>query len=390
MARKARVVKVNITDKVREQGRERQRTYRAKNKDKINEKKRSERAELKRRRLEDDDREALAAAQPVGRQVVIRRPKANRPPVVYTLPTLLVAIGTLEKEPSSIRTYCSLARTLYRVTNSPPETSFKRLLELPTTVEHIKNSHTIGGKKSPTNTVKQYFQGGLFLNDSLHVGISDAVKTELLRQFDICKIDSKDQGKKRTEANEKAVYSYPVYMDKVLAKYGEASKEYLIVKLYGEVPCRDNLILKIVPSEGDDKRVNYLVMPRGGTVTIVLNEYKTKTKYLTNRTQLSAELSALVASYIKTQKIKTNQFLFGASGSLSSTVSAMNIAIGVTDGGGINYIRHSIISTLYATNPSASARQALAKRMMHSPAAQEGYVREIRVDKAPRRVKAKV
>jgi hypothetical protein len=178
-------------------------------------------------------------------------------------------------------------------------------------------------------------------------------------------------------------------MDKVLAKYGEASKEYLIVKLYDEVPCRDNLHLKIGPTEGDDKKVNYLVMPKGGKVTVVLNDYKTKNKYQVNRTELSAELSALVASYIKTHKIKTNQFLFGAQGGLSSTVSAMNTTIGVTDGGGVNYIRHSIVSTLYATNPSAAARQALAKRMMHSPAAQEQYVRAIRVDKAPRKAKAK-
>jgi hypothetical protein len=178
-------------------------------------------------------------------------------------------------------------------------------------------------------------------------------------------------------------------MGKILDKFGKTSKEFLIAKLYDEVPCRDNLNLKIVPAEGDDKTTNYLVMPKGGKLTVLLHDYKTAKKYLTNRTELSAELSALITAYIKTHKLKTNQFLFGA-GSLSSTVSAMNTAIGVTDGGGINYIRHSIISTLYGSNPSAAARQALAKRMMHSPQAQEGYVREIRVDKAPRKAKAKV
>ena len=69
------------------------------------------------------------------------------------------------------------------------------------------------------------------------------------------------------------------YKQKVLDKFGENSKEYLIVSMYDEVTCRDDLNLKIIQSNTDviKDENNYLILPVDSRVNAsnVLNNYKT-------------------------------------------------------------------------------------------------------------------
>ena len=93
------------------------------------------------------------------------------------------------------------------------------------------------------------------------------------------------------------------YKQLVLEHYGNDSKEFIIASLYDQVPCRDNLgTLKIVGNMKDttlNDKMNCIVIPRVPTVgTVVLNVYKTSTKYETLKYKLNSELTNMLRDYI--------------------------------------------------------------------------------------------
>ena len=147
--------------------------------------------------------------------------------------------------------------------------------------------------------------------------------------------------------------------------------------MYKEVTLRDDFILKIVSAikDANNKKENYIVVPKRGSLIVIVNNYKTSEKYGEIKVKLSSTLSKLIRNFIEVEKLKPNDYLFGSK-NLSQFVTNMNKKIGV-QGGGINNYRKMAVSDVLHNNPSPEERVELSNSMKHSPLVQVRYLRNI-------------
>lgn len=175
------------------------------------------------------------------------------------------------------------------------------------------------------------------------------------------------------------VFAYPLYEKKILEKYGKDSLQYFFTQLYKEVPMRDDFSDMTIKKYGTDDNTdgNYLILgDETNPIRIIIGEYKTRgAKYGAVKATLPPSLNKMMNEHINKYKLVPGNKLFKGV-KVSTQVSRMNEAIGVPWYlGGINYIRHSLISTTHARgNPAEIAE--LAKKMRHAiEQASAAYVR---------------
>lgn len=217
--------------------------------------------------------------------------------------------------------------------------------------------------------------------NNISVPLDHETLTKYKNWIKVLDLEIQDIQKARRENPENAVLPFPVYMSKVLEKYGENSMEYLIVSLYNENTLRDNYgSLVVIASEREidkEKSLNYLINPRGvsSQCKIVIQNYKTAGNNGIFRATLSRPLTKLLRNYIRDNGLESLLFPGYQSG-LSSMVSKMNRDLGIKSGGGINYLRHSKVATLFnGREPTHEERAALSTSMTHSVGMQVGYNR---------------
>ena len=148
----------------------------------------------------------------------------------------------------------------------------------------------------------------------------------------------------RTPKNQDSVLNYNDYIQKIKDKYGNNSKEFLLAKIYEEFPARDDfsgIILISNKKEMIDTK-NYIVVNQRSNAEIILNSYKTASKYGSISKKLSKPLTILIRGFIKSQKIQYSTSLFPSD--IARFISKMNEGIG--EKGGINLIRHMVVSTM--------------------------------------------
>jgi hypothetical protein len=208
----------------------------------------------------------------------------------------------------------------------------------------------------------------------LQLPITKTIKNQYIKQFDISKIASNDETAEK-QANT-TIISFNDYLEKIKAEFGVNSKEYALSSLYQQVTLRDDFILKIVQSTKDtnDRKENYIIVPNRGNLIVIVNNYKTSEKYGEIKVKLSTTLSKLIGKFIKVEKLKINDYLFGNK-NLTQFVSKMNKKIGVS--GSISLFRQMAVSDLLQKNPSPEERVALSNSMAHSPIVQLKYLRKI-------------
>lgn len=253
------------------------------------------------------------------------------------------------------------------------EEDFKRLekiLEkhLPSIFTYFKKSKEVIDKlnnsKYSINTKKSLFQLILFLITKLNLRVN---KKLYLLEFEKYKVGSFDENAEKIKSEE--LPSFKQYLENVEKTFGKNSKMDILTKLYNELPIRDNFILKIVPRLKDvTKEHNYIVVPKIGQLTIIINHYKTIKKYGIIKQKLSIELSKLIKSYIKTNKLI--DYLFGNK-PLTQFVSNSNKKMGYKSG--INLLRH--IKASEVQNSSPEDKITLAGNMRHAINTQRNYIR---------------
>jgi hypothetical protein len=128
---------------------------------------------------------------------------------------------------------------------------------------------------------------------------------------------------------------------------------------------------------------NYLIAPRAskGSLTLVINTYKTDKKYGVIRTKLSVSLSKLLRAYITKKKVAHDSRLFPENKTgLSAFISTMTKKVAPGAKGGVDYIRQSVISEQMnkAGGLTSEEKVRLAKTCAHSPNAQLAYVRSLK------------
>jgi hypothetical protein len=227
------------------------------------------------------------------------------------------------------------------------------------------------GNSYSNNTKKGLYQTILFIVDRFNLKIN---KQPYKLKFEEAKIQS-------MEDNDKKVYEEPVmkfsqFIDKVKREFGEKSKMYAIVKLYDEVPVRDDFQLKVVDKVADtkDTNFNYILTYPSKNSKVILNNFKTKEMYGAIKESISKETTKLLRDYMKNNNIKVGDYLFG-SDKLSSFITANNNKLGVNKG--FSTYRHMKISEELGKVKSIPERQALASVMGHSPMTQLKYIRNL-------------
>lgn len=238
-------------------------------------------------------------------------------------------------------------------------------------ISDIENGKMQNGNPYSNNTKKGLYQTILFIVDRFNLNIN---KQPYKLKFEEAKIQS-------MEDNDKKVYEEPVmkfsqFIDKVKREFGEKSKMYAIVKLYDEVPVRDDFQLKVVDKVADtkDTNFNYILTYPSKNSKVILNNFKTKENYGAIKESISKETSKLLRDYMKNNDIKVGDYLFG-SDKLSSYITANNNKLGVNKG--FSTYRHMKISEELGKVKSIPERQSLASVMGHSPMTQLKYVRNL-------------
>lgn len=237
-------------------------------------------------------------------------------------------------------------------------------------IDDIENGKMANGNSYSNNTKKSLYQSILFIIDRFNLKIK---KEPYKLKFEETKIQS-------MEDNENQYYDKPVmkfsnFLEKVKNEFGEQSKIYTLVKLYDEVPMRDDLQLKIIDKVKDATGdLNYIVMYPNKQLKVIINKYKTEKMYGVVNVTISKSTTKLIKDFIKNNNIQLNDYLFG-SGKLSSYLTTHNNKLGIEKG--FNTLRHMKISEELDKVKSIPERQMLASSMGHSPLTQLKYVRSL-------------
>jgi hypothetical protein len=225
-----------------------------------------------------------------------------------------------------------------------------------------------------TNSKKAYFQALMVSFDQLHLPAPAETRELYLKKFNEYKIQSaiEQEHKKKTEV----VLKYSAYLKLINTAFGKESEQFLIASMYSEMPLRDDFQLEIVKTVADasDDELQYIVIPTSPKtrITIIINKYKTSSKYGQIKETASVGLSSMIRKFIASKDRTYGDFLFGTRKQNTDFVSKMNAQVDLK--GGINLIRHMIASSF---NYTAGEREELASRMKHSPLMSLNYIRQI-------------
>jgi hypothetical protein len=237
-------------------------------------------------------------------------------------------------------------------------------------IKAISKSQKKDGELYSNNTRKGIYQMILFLIDRFNLDIK---KDQYLKEFNAAKLQSIFDTEK--QMLEQPVMRMSEFIVKVKDYFGIDSKMYAIIKLYNEVPVRDDFQLKIVEkvSETQDENINYIIM-KGKTAKVIINRFKTHELYGAIKVTLTQDTTAHMKEYAKRNNLEVGDYLFGNK-ELSGYVTLNNNKIGVEKG--FTTYRKMKISEELSKVKSIKERQALAEIMGHSPMTQLKYVRKL-------------
>ena len=224
------------------------------------------------------------------------------------------------------------------------------------------------------NSKKNLLESFLFCLDKFNITLEPIIREKYQDYYLRIKMKCNDQLEEKRTSQEDSVISYKEYEQKILDRFGGQSKEYLMIRIYKEVTCRDDLDLYIIRDEEkhkDDLTKNYLI-ENENTYTILLQAYKTSKNKNPIKIKLSTDLDKLVNQYIIKNNIKDR--LFPSKHGLNfSFINTMNKKIDIN--GGINMIRHIIISS-GLLKMDLDERVKMAKNSFHSIGTQRDYNRQ--------------
>jgi hypothetical protein len=369
------------------QDRARQRTYYAKNKANILEKRKV--ANAKKKETLNSALSKLAISTPVEENVVLQIEEEKEeeeetvvgPNSNYTQDEIISLIKNDKtfKTPQTQKTYITDVKRLFKITKCQDlkncVNAYKKM------ITNIENS-----KEYSINTIKQTIQIVLFINDkyNLFQNMFSKKKADELKKHFTKSLDKfKDKSMKQTEQRQYDII-YPSFKElfsKAKSKFGQKSKEYLIVLLYSQFTVRDNFNkLKIISDENEDDGENNFLLKTTKVLKFIINDFKTAGKFQQlHYTVPKGELYTLINWWIDNKKLAYGSYLFGKT-KMSSFISKTNESLGYKLGG-VNLYRHARITDLYKDkNISFEQRNKLSNEMGHGMMTQEKYRRNLTVN----------
>jgi hypothetical protein len=248
-------------------------------------------------------------------------------------------------------------------------------------INEIKNAKMENGKAYSDNTLKSGIQTILYLIDNYPPLKNNVDKKPFIEFYELMKVKN-IQRVEELQADEEQTFDFDEMLNKVKDKYGNESREYLLMSLYNEYTVRDNYAQLLIFDKTVDEKIpddkNILIMDKD-KFQIILNDYKTKNRYGVLNFKLSKKLSNLFFNYINKNKLKHGDYVFGKSKSLVKMVKDILKGVDIDVKQSINALRHSKISTEFKKKDiSSDERMTLYKRMGHSPITQVSYLRKLK------------
>ena len=247
------------------------------------------------------------------------------------------------------------------------ETYFNNYEEIKKKIDEAKQTR-FKDRLLSDNSKKLLFQFILKANELNIIKYNEEVKEKYKEFYELLNIQNKINIEGKQE--EETVLTFNDYLPIIKKEYGEISKQYLVASLYNIFGFRDDLQLIIIDDleKATDKTKNYLFNDN-----IILNEYKTSYKYKSEIVKIPEELMILIKKYIRKEKLKINDYLFG-SDRLAPYIQKFNkrLNLDIT----INKYRQMRVSQTEAT--TAEQILKLSKEMKHNTATTKIYKRNIK------------
>lgn len=235
---------------------------------------------------------------------------------------------------------------------------------------------TFGSDKKPYASNSKRFMLSFLLNILVHLGItlSSKVMKMYKNRIEILNERNTERVTVRNETEKDKLLSFTEFFNRIKTKFGEDSMEYMLMNMYYEISCRDDLgNLTII----DDKKKmrnldkNYILVGKRDT-KIFLNQFKThKDKEDDITVKLSKPLSIMVRNYITRNNIAIGEDLIPVD-KLTKIIANTNRSVGVD--GGINMLRRMRIKTENDDpNSTDESKLKLSQVMGHSLSMQQNY-----------------
>ena len=181
------------------------------------------------------------------------------------------------------------------------------------------------------NSKKGFIQSIVYIIDALKVPLSPYLRQQYIDYFSGLKILSNDEVNERKADPEYDVIPYNEYMRRIRITFGNDSKEYLLAMLYNEVTARDNFGELFIANTQQQisPNKNYLLVPRIGLLTIILQKYKTSKRYGKVVVPLSNKLSQLFRNYLGENVVAGQRVFPEYNNGLTDFIGKMNRKIGI-------------------------------------------------------------
>jgi len=227
------------------------------------------------------------------------------------------------------------------------------------TIKQIKSHQYKPNKTYAPNTLIALYKAVLFYFDKFNINVKSNNKEKYKDAIELYDAIAVVELK---EKNQTTIPTFDEYLQRVLNEYGIYSREHIIVKLYQQVKCRDDLLLIVANASTPlDKLTNYLVV--GEIFRVVLNDFKTIDRYGVVDVELDTELTNLLSHYMENHNIQVGDCLFN-SNNISKIVSRMNQKLGYVGHGAINLIRKMLSTD--ATSLPLEEQLKVSKQLCHS------------------------
>ena len=182
------------------------------------------------------------------------------------------------------------------------------------------DSYTDQRTKQPVKNEsrKQFFKQILFHLDN-NEGLRKQISKDAFTAYKLVAATYIKAGDnlKAAKLKDVGVYNWNDVMSKIENKFGKNSLENVFVRIYNEIPVRNELAnIKIVGTPLENKKLNYILIPGGKTCNTVihLGTFKTSNKYPSPDFKLSKETCGLLKTNLQKRPVEDRGVLFPFTG----------------------------------------------------------------------------
>jgi len=303
------------------------------------------------------------------REIYALKPKPEKPvkqvdQIITDLENLIYSVSVDKKSDLTLLFYFNTFKTIIRLLKMDNLDNLLSMIsnEPEKVIDIFDNSKKINGENYANNTKYEFYkaippvfkQSEIKLTPEAYRLYLDKIEEYYFLYSE--QIDGKTQ----------ILPTYTDYISKVKEQFGENTSKTLMVELFAELKCRDDLSeLHIVKTKAQarNKSINYIIVLKK-EITIMINDFKTSGHHEPIVKKLSPELTSKIKNYMDRKKVTYGDILFHQK-RLSPVISEINKKIGLS--GGISTIRRIIVSDVHNNKDATyQDKKELADEMKHS------------------------